>query len=963
MEPSREESYKKFQQIRDKYPRKKIGDANEAETRLLIINNILEALGWEKEDFNPETPVTSGTSIDYLDYQLKASDIPRLVVEAKRIGHTFAHPRHNLKKNEYQLLYLQNAFGAALGEVLEQAKRYTTKTRIPFAVITNGAEWMLLQLNPPPGKTINDLNGFYLGNVLDSECELNFDLFWRLLSKHCVENRGLEEAFNEINSIESDYAYEVRPALGDLSISGLSPPGGNFMRDYYDRFFDEISDNRRREMLNHCFVTSAKLEQYEGELKRTLADTAPSYLSRNPAAKVGELSPEDDKAIVRDTSGDQKGRVVLIVGAVGAGKTTFITRAIINNRGSGINFVRIDLINEGVDQSVSTELLWKLVYKRWLEGQDGKFTHEKLAAIFDSEIRSMKTGPRGKIYAKDLALFEQDEANLLDSYYKDPEVFVTKSFRHYDRAFSQSVVLILDNVDRTSEQYQKMVYAFAHKVADNTGCLVIITMRESTYFRGREGDFLDVRTSDKVFHLKAPDPLKVLARRIDYIETRIDDDHRVREWRKSGEWDEFRSQAQKLARQQKASLLTNGEDGKNAISLLSALAWHSIRYFFSSLEYVHSQVGPDDKWNFRDILMTLMFPSESGGVHSVATSLFHPIEKHHKCFFLRIRVLLLLQYGVRQDQRRAGVRAHRIVDYCRSYGYRTSWIKKTIESLVRERLLECLEIPTEPEHTKNYSFSDKHTFSPSPLAVVLLEKILASDEYLICSMWDLPFHDSDIRALFIKLADGTDLRILSQNSKLTRLSVEYLLKLRQHESLLNDASSYGSEVVHCEERLNVILKQLAAAHAIDDLPKTRRMPPSILVPAQKQLSLGGINIEESPTDPFQIKLIPIPENITKVVIRSTRTPPLVFWSLANAKAGGIDYLSGTEITKMINMHLLDDQQKLAATNVSKSMRGSVMRSQPWLRHITAANGHSAFSLSKDWKSHWIDVFKSEAPDV
>lgn len=30
-------------------------NANEATTRLLVINRVLEALGWDKADFNPET--------------------------------------------------------------------------------------------------------------------------------------------------------------------------------------------------------------------------------------------------------------------------------------------------------------------------------------------------------------------------------------------------------------------------------------------------------------------------------------------------------------------------------------------------------------------------------------------------------------------------------------------------------------------------------------------------------------------------------------------------------------------------------------------------------------------------------------------------------------------------------------------------------------------------------------------
>lgn len=965
MELTREESYKMIQAIRDSYIGKKKGDWNEQQTRLLIINSVLEALGWQKEDFNPETAVSSGESIDYLDYLLKSNGKPRLVVEAKKVGYTFTSPRQNLKKNEYQLSYLQSAFGPSLNEVLKQAKRYCTSTHVPFALITNGAEWMLLQLYPPPGKTINDLQGFYLGNIFSADGELNFDLFWRLISKTSIAQRGLEEAFNEINSIESEYAYEARPALGDLKLSQPIIDEQNLLRDYYDRFFDEISDSRRRAMLDYCFVTSAKLDQYEGELKRTLADTAPSFLPNSNAQqrKRMELNPEDDSTVIRDSSGDQKGRVILVVGAVGAGKTTFITRAIINNRGSGINFVRINLINEGADQMVATEKLWELVYKEWLEEQKDNFTHDKLAAIFDSEIRQMKVGPKERLYARDRDLFETDEAMLLEQYFKDPEFFVTKSFRHFDRAFGKSVVLILDNVDRTSELYQKIVYAFAHKVADTTGCLVIITMRESTYFRGREAGFLDVRTSDKVFHLKSPDPMKVLARRIEYVENHIDEDFRVREWRKSGDWPAFKTQAQTLAKQQKESLLLNDEDGRDIVFLLSALSWHSIRHFFIALEHVHSFAQGDKKWRFRDVLATLLLPAEIAGIHSIATTLIHPVEKHHKCFFLKIRILLLLQYGIRQEQRRAGVRAHRIIDLCRTYGYRTVWIKKGIETLVRERLLECLEIPTEPEFTREYSFNEGHTFSPSPLAVVLIEKIVHTDEYLIATMWDLPFHDGSTRTKFIDAVNSQDLKAEAVNQKLTKISVEYLQKLRADEDLLTAASSYSTEVAACEDRLKAVVQQLSSSHHIVQSSVGLVVHRESETTENKQLELSGIEVSESAVDPFLVKLIPIPQSMKSITVHSTRTPPMIFWALANAKASGIAQLTGTEITRIINTHLLNDQQKLAATNVSKSLRGQVMKKQAWLRIIPDSGKHNLFALKDGWKASWRDLFGTEAPDV
>ncbi len=122
-----------------------------------------------------------------MDYQLTTNEIPHLIVEAKKIGHTFTATK-KLRKTEYTLSYVQSAFGQAFAEVLEQAKSYTEDTQIPYAVITNGVEWFLLNLLKPPGKTISELKCFYFGNLLSDDSGI--DLFWNLLSEQSVSQGG-----------------------------------------------------------------------------------------------------------------------------------------------------------------------------------------------------------------------------------------------------------------------------------------------------------------------------------------------------------------------------------------------------------------------------------------------------------------------------------------------------------------------------------------------------------------------------------------------------------------------------------------------------------------------------------------------------------------------------------------------------------------------------------------------------
>lgn len=87
----REESFTIFKTLVNKYQNVSslIHTANEATTRLLLIDEILILLGWKKEDFNPEYNCQQA---GFADYALSINKIPRVIVEAKRIGVTFGFP-------------------------------------------------------------------------------------------------------------------------------------------------------------------------------------------------------------------------------------------------------------------------------------------------------------------------------------------------------------------------------------------------------------------------------------------------------------------------------------------------------------------------------------------------------------------------------------------------------------------------------------------------------------------------------------------------------------------------------------------------------------------------------------------------------------------------------------------------------------------------------------------------------
>ncbi|MCW8899043.1 MAG: hypothetical protein OQK95_00020 [Gammaproteobacteria bacterium] len=954
MENEREKALELLKDLTKKFGEnaKNIFEANEAKTRLLLIDEIMSILGWSKEEFNPEEPTPKG---QYIDYLLKIDDSPRLVIEAKRIGNTFS-PLKKLHKTHYAVSYIKSAFGQAFCEVLEQAEKYAHDTQVPYGVITNGIEWSLITLIPPPGKDISELKCIHFGNLFSEHP--NFDLLWEFLAKSSIENGILEEGLCEINPLEAEVSIIPSDVLGDLRWKEKDF-NAEYINEFYDRFFGEIVDPRRREMLTHCFVTSSKIEQYQGQLKRLLVDVAPHYIE-----DTKELTPGDHKKVIFAKSGDQKGRVIIITGSVGAGKTTFITKARIENRdNNSLKFLYLDLIDEGVAENISSDdLLWALACEVWREVEPDALSYFSLKETFHTEIELLKKGGKSKFYEKNENAYIEDEGDLLQSLASEPKKFLEKSWKYYNRKKNSHIILVLDNVDKASESYQRHAYSFAHKASSSTGVNVIVTMREGTFFRGKEFGFLDVRSNDMVFHLQSPDIKKIISRRIKYIEEHLEEDFRWKSWRESGGEDNFTEAIYLYADVIKNSLLKDS-DGNRSCEILASAAWHNIRRFLELLKRVHKFLGVNsERWSIRDILTALVLPSETDLNTPITSNLFQPVANRQRCYFLKLRILIYLCHGVKNSESQRGIKYSKLLKFIRGYGYRESWLYSAIEEMVKDRLLECMELPTEMSYTKDYVFDKKNTFRSSPLGALLSELMCLEPSYLISIGWDLPLYDNVSAQNFISKVKS--LPVIP--TEITSEDIELLIDEGLDEYVTNYLSdslrfeemrykNYGS--FHEYQIVEEFLKKITIGFVSQNVEDTNNFGTK-KDDIQLTLDFPGLFSDLEKIEP----IIDVPDKILEIKYSSSASLPKILWSLVHLRMCGVSGATGAEITRIINNHLLDDQHSVEPTNISRALRSPIIKSQKW---IVAKKSHKArstiFLLGEGWEDVWEEIFLVKPP--
>jgi hypothetical protein len=710
---------------------------------------------------------------------------------------------------------------------------------------------------------------------------------------------------------------------------------------------------------------------------------SPTYIP-----EATDISPDYDAPHFLPTeSGDRKGRVVLIAGSVGCGKSTFINKVLIeaHHRNSAkFNYLIIDLINEfdGTPESIS-KYLWQEIDKKWKSLRPESYERETLQKIFGRELQNLRKGSYAKVFEQDPQFFDLKEAELLEKLSESPNEFLEKSWRYYASQNKKGIVVFLDNIDRTSDRYQRIVYTFAHKLASQTGATVIVTMREGTYFRGREFGFLDVRSDDIVYHLQTPDLVQVISKRIEYVEkleTPKDSnkkDHRLSRWRNQPNWQEFYRFSLRHAQVIKLTFLT-ATTANQSINLLSAVSWHNVRYFLDLLRDLHVTLGSEpEAWSITYIISALLSVNNINGGQSVLPNLYYPVFPSYPCYFLKLRIILKLLYGRHSSESRRGTTLKAILNFTRMYAYHERWTRLVLREMVRERLLECMEIPAEADFTKNYELEESHSFRPSPLSVVMISQVCFENIYLAMVGRDLPFHKSNTFEKFIGAVQDI-LAILSDESlnkvgvdlisetEADRIVARYLVKSFEEEKPIGDVSMHFPEVATTEEKLKNMISQLLKVAGV---AVSYRLPKNVNKTATEvsqeetvfQTSLFENQDVEDSKSQQALNNIQVPLELTDVQMASRGLAPKIFWALVELRARGRKQVTGSEIAKMINHYLVDDINKVEPTNISKALRGKALQSQDWLRTEHIASRKKLYGLSDTWRSYWEQTFKETAP--
>ena len=291
------------------------------------------------------------------------------------------------------------------------------------------------------------------------------------------------------------------------------------------KVFDPETEEDRYVIVDNAYIPSAKREQHAEPIYKEIRKFEfPSKKNSIP------LATENPKELADGISTRIEGKIeayslMLIIGNVGSGKTTFIRwfkRKYLDQNYSELaakcDWIFIDMnlapnsINE-IYRWVKATLLDTL---KNLHNEINFTEIETLKHIFRRDIIEFEQGI-GQLLKHDPNLYSKELFILLKEKISDSETMLMSVLEYLKGDYGIVPIIVLDNCDKRDRDTQLLMFEVAQWLRSTFKSVVILPMRDSTYDMYKDEKPLDTIVKDLVFRIDPPDLLKVLQARLEYI--------------------------------------------------------------------------------------------------------------------------------------------------------------------------------------------------------------------------------------------------------------------------------------------------------------------------------------------------------------------------------------------------------------------------------------------------------------
>jgi GTPase SAR1 family protein len=291
------------------------------------------------------------------------------------------------------------------------------------------------------------------------------------------------------------------------------------------RYFGAEADDATDEIIDRGYVTSSERTDYGSVLETFLKDRARIVATSNleqivtSRTSASGIGPELQKYWQNPK---YFGRVQLIVGAVGSGKSLFIRRFYRRLLPKEVKEHTLwAFINFNVQFPAGMNLR-DLIADRFIESfqeinglnlQDLEMAEK----LFAPEMHQFERGPAKQLLPLNEQQFQHQRYLRMKELMADKEAFVKAISRHFAGEKRKGIVCVFDNVDKRSRDLQLEIFEGAQWIKDITRALVIVNLRDSTFEAHRDEKPLDAFVNAVNFYIRPPRFAEVVRKRLEIV--------------------------------------------------------------------------------------------------------------------------------------------------------------------------------------------------------------------------------------------------------------------------------------------------------------------------------------------------------------------------------------------------------------------------------------------------------------
>jgi hypothetical protein len=291
-----------------------------------------------------------------------------------------------------------------------------------------------------------------------------------------------------------------------------------YLAPLYDMFFRAEDPEKIQLILEQAYVDTAELREYDGVLHSMLrqiekalpAEYRPIQTDRK---REYTLTPEIGRYEEDVTN---RGRMHLIIGSRGAGKSLFVVRFFTHLLPPELKERAVWCIIDFNRAPSSLENIEDYLCEQLVENaqnlQFDPYELEGLKRVFDVEINRLYKGPLAAI--SDESEREKLLYTELLKLTNDTRAFALGLARHITGSAGRPLIIAFDNVDRRESGQQLRIFQAAQWFRTHTRSFALLTLRDVTFERFKGEPPLDAFAQISNFYIRPPRFALVLQKRL-----------------------------------------------------------------------------------------------------------------------------------------------------------------------------------------------------------------------------------------------------------------------------------------------------------------------------------------------------------------------------------------------------------------------------------------------------------------